>query len=132
MTEDQLELLEEARDSLAAAKYLLDGGFYGYSASRAYYSMFNVVQAFLEGEGRAYSKHSAVISAFGQYFAHTGRVPVEFHRYLIDAEEIRLKADYTAESVSPEEAEEQIAHAEEFLELAERLIGPIPPEQPQE
>lgn len=29
MTEDQLELLEEARDSLSAAKLLLDGGYPG-------------------------------------------------------------------------------------------------------
>lgn len=36
MTEDQRELLEEVRDSLSAAKLLLDGGYPGYAASRAY------------------------------------------------------------------------------------------------
>lgn len=35
MTEDQRELLEEARDSIAAAGFLLDGGYPGYAASRA-------------------------------------------------------------------------------------------------
>ena len=48
MTEDQRELLEEARDSIAAARLLLDGGFPGYAASRAYYAMFYVAEALLE------------------------------------------------------------------------------------
>jgi uncharacterized protein (UPF0332 family) len=41
--------------------------------------MFYVAEAFLEGEGLSFSSHSAVISAFGQYFARTGRIPTDFH-----------------------------------------------------
>jgi uncharacterized protein (UPF0332 family) len=33
--------------------------------------MFYVAQAFLAGEGLSFSKHSAVIAAFGQHFAKT-------------------------------------------------------------
>jgi uncharacterized protein (UPF0332 family) len=44
--------------------------------------MFYVAQAFLLGDGLAFSKHSAVISAFGQHFTKTGRAPADFHRYL--------------------------------------------------
>ena len=55
-----------------------------FAESRAYYAMFYIVEAFLEGEGMSFSKHSAVISAFGREFARTNRVPVEFHRFLID------------------------------------------------
>jgi uncharacterized protein (UPF0332 family) len=94
MTEDQRELLEEARDSIAAAKLLLDGGFPGYAASRAYYAMFYVAEVFLEGEGLSFSKHSAVIAAFGQRYAREGKVPVEFHRYLLEAQELRHSGDY--------------------------------------
>lgn len=61
MTEDERDLLVEARDSLAAARTLLASGFPGYAASRAYYSMFYVAEAFLETEELAFSKHSAVI-----------------------------------------------------------------------
>ncbi|MFA5863448.1 MAG: HEPN domain-containing protein [Phycisphaerae bacterium] len=68
MTNDQEDLLLEARDSLSAAKVLLENGYPGYSASRAYYCMFYIAEAFLEGEGLAYSKHSAVISSLWQYF----------------------------------------------------------------
>ena len=38
---------------------------------------------------------------------------------------------YLRELVTPEEAAEQITHAEQFLELAEQLIGPLPPTEPQ-
>ena len=35
MTEDQLELLQQARDSISAARLLLDNGYPDYAASRA-------------------------------------------------------------------------------------------------
>jgi uncharacterized protein (UPF0332 family) len=133
MTEDQRELLEEARESISAAKLLLTGGYPGYAASRAYYAMFYIAEAFLEGEGLAFSKHSAVIAAFGQYFVHTGKVPTEFHRFLLDGQDLRHTGDYgELHAVSFNQAREQLTHAEQFLELAERLIGPLPPpdEQP--
>jgi HEPN domain len=75
LTEDQQELLEKACESLEAAKLLLKGAYPDFAASRAYYAMFYIAQALLEGEGLAFSRHSAVIAAFGQHFAHTGKVP---------------------------------------------------------
>jgi uncharacterized protein (UPF0332 family) len=65
LTEDQQELLEKARGSVAAARLLLEGGYPDFADSRVYYAMFYIAQAFLEGEGLAFSKHSAVIAAFG-------------------------------------------------------------------
>ena len=128
MTDDQRELLEEARDSLSAAGLLLNGGYPGYAASRAYYAMFYIAEAFLEGEEMSFSSHSAVIAAFGQHFAHMGKVPVEFHRFLLEAQELRHRGDYgERRTVTPEQAHEQIVRAEQLLEQAERLIGPLPP-----
>lgn len=83
MSPDQEELLRKARQSINAGRLLLDGGYPGFAASRAYYAMFYMAQALLEGEGLAFSKHSAVIAAFGKHFVRTNRVPVEFHRYLL-------------------------------------------------
>lgn len=104
-------------------------GYPGYAASRAYYSMFYVAEAFLETKGLAFSKHSAVISAFGQHFSKTGIVPSEYHALLIEAQETRFKGDYVGfGSVSTEQAAEIIEHAERFLEVAQQLIGPISPE----
>jgi uncharacterized protein len=128
LTEDQRELLEKADLSLTAARLLLQGSLPDFAASRAYYAMFYVAQAFLEGEGMAFSKHSAVIAAFGRHFARAGKVPVEFHQYLLKTQELRESGDYgPPHAITLAEAREQIARAENFLELAERLMGPLPP-----
>jgi uncharacterized protein (UPF0332 family) len=128
MTEDLQELLEEARESISAASLLLEGGYPGYAVSRTYYAMFYIAEAFLEAQGMSFSKHSAVIAAFGQYFAQTGKVAPEFHRFLLEAFELRHKGDYgLRHAITYEQAQEQIARAEEFLKLAERLIGKLPP-----
>jgi len=63
MTSAQLNLLAKARQSLSAAKLMLDGEYPGYAASRAYYTMFYIAEAFLEDKGLSFSK-SGVISAF--------------------------------------------------------------------
>jgi uncharacterized protein (UPF0332 family) len=65
MKPEQLNLIQNARHSISAVKLLLDNGFPGYAAARAYYAMFYIAEAFLDGEGMSFSKHSAVIGAFG-------------------------------------------------------------------
>lgn len=120
MTKEQQQLINKARDSLKAARLLANEKLYDFAVSRAYYTMFYIAEAFLLSENLSFSKHSAVISKFGEYFARTGRIPPEFHRHLIQAEQSRIKADYDATSKATEtEATEQIARAEEFITLAE-------------
>lgn len=131
MTADQAELIHQARNSVAAAQLLLDGSFPDYAAARAYYAMFYVAEAFLEGEGLSFSRHSAVIAAFGQNFARTGRVPPEYHRYLIQAQTLRHAGDYgQMHSVSPEQARQQIEVAAKFIALAEAELGSSPAGEP--
>ena len=128
MKPEQLDLMLKARQSISAARLLLDNGFPDYAAARAYYAMFYIAEAFLDGEGMSFSKHSAVIGAFGREFARTGRVPAEFHRFLIDAQDLRNSGDYGGiDTVTVEQAAEQINCAEEFLKLAQNLIGTLPP-----
>lgn len=120
MSPDQEELLTLAKESLEAAKILLQNGYPGFATSRAYYAMFYVAEYYLEGEEMAFSKHSAVIAAFGQHFAHTGKVPVEFHDYLIKAQEWRHKGDYgSGHDVSFDDAKLQIERAEQFIKSVE-------------
>lgn len=89
--------------------------------------MFYVAQAFLSGEGLSFSKHSAVIAAFGQHFAKTGRVPAEYHRYLIESEQLRNVGDYDVHTgLTENDATNQLNRAEDFLSLAEQFIGPLP------
>jgi len=123
----QRDLMEQARDSLNAAKLLLNNAYPDIAASRAYYAMFYLAEAFLEGDGLAFSKHSAVIGGFGLHFSKSGRVPRELHQYLLDAEDARHVADYGPRKlVDAARAMELIEHAEEFLAEAKKQIGPIP------
>ncbi|HPD17745.1 MAG TPA: HEPN domain-containing protein [Planctomycetota bacterium] len=127
MTPEQRDLLVQARESPAAGKAMRELGHHGYAASRAYYTMFHVVQALLLGKGLAFSKHSAVHAAFGQHFAKAGVVPADFHRYLIRGMEARHAGDYgKPNAISPSESAEQLSRAQDFLDLAGRLIGPLP------
>ncbi len=128
MNLQQTDLLVKAQDSLQAAELLADQGFYGFAVSRAYFTMFYVAEAILLGEDISFSSHSEVISAFGQHSTKSKKVPEEFHKYLIDGQDSRIVGDYdTGPGLSGGQALEQVERAEQFLELAERLIGPIPP-----
>jgi uncharacterized protein (UPF0332 family) len=130
MTPAQSSLLQKAQASVRAARLLSDQKLYDFAVSRAYYAMFYVAEAFLLGEGLMFSKHSAVIAAFGKYLVKNRHIPAKFHRYLIDGEDSRKVGDYDVSlSLSEDEAWMQIQRAEEFLELAEQHIGPIPERQ---
>jgi uncharacterized protein (UPF0332 family) len=116
-------LLEKARDSLAAARLLAEEGFTDISVSRSYYAMFYLAEALLLKEGLNFSKHSAVIAAFSKELVKSGRVPAEFHRYLIDAADDRKVGDYGYKSnLSEEDAASHLENAGKFMVLAEQLL----------
>ena len=90
--------------------------------------MFYVAEALLEGEGLSFSKHSAVISAFGREFVKMCKVSAEYHRWLIKAQEIRTIRDYGGlNTITIEQAKEQIVNAEQFLVLANNIIRQLFP-----
>jgi uncharacterized protein (UPF0332 family) len=123
MTPEQEALLKKAQESIKAAQLLADNQLYDFAVSRAYYAMFYVVEALLLGEGLSFSKHSAVIAAFGLHFTKTGRTPADFHRYLIEGQASRNIGDYDPVStLTNDQAEEQIRRAEVFLELGLNLL----------
>lgn len=127
MTPEQEALLRKAGTTLEGARLLAAHGLYDAAVSRAYYVMFYVAEAFLLGDSIALSKHSAVISEFGRRLVKTGRVPADFHRYLIDGQDSRIKSDYDTESVLDEaQATVQLAHAEQFVALAASQISSLP------
>jgi uncharacterized protein (UPF0332 family) len=102
---------------------LKDNALHDFSASRAYYTMFYIAQAFLLGEELSYSSHAGVIAAFGQQFSRTGRLPPQYHRFLIDASQVRTQGDYSIESkLTADQSSEQILHAEQFIEFAKQQL----------
>jgi uncharacterized protein (UPF0332 family) len=128
MKPEQGGLPRKAEDSLNAAKLMQQNGYYDFAASRAYYTMFYLAEAFLLEYGLAFSKRSAVIAAFGERFTKTGLVPAELHRYLTEGQESRNVGDHHfGSTLTGEEAALQITHAERFLEVARERLGPMPP-----
>lgn len=123
MTPELEAILQKARDSIMSAKLQRNEGFYDFAVSRAYYAMFYCATALLRNEGLTFSKHSAVVGKFGELFAKTGRVPSEFHRYLIVGQEDRHTGDYDFKIRFPKaKADEHIENAEKFLEMTENLL----------
>ncbi len=124
MIPEQKALLDKAKESLEAAELLAKNEYFDFAVSRAYYCMFYIAEAFLLGEGSAFSKHSSVIASFGQLFAKPGRVPAHFHRYLIEAGDSRNVGDYdSGSSLSKGAVEIQLNRAKEFLKLANEKIN---------
>lgn len=124
MTPDQEGLLTKAHRSLRSATNLVGDGDYDFAASRAYYAMFYAAEAMLLLKGLSFSSHSAVHAAFGLHFSKAGLVEAKLHRYLLDGQDTRATGDYDIHTVVTEaEAREQIAHAEEFLQAAERFLS---------
>lgn len=129
MSEDQSAMLSKAQESYHAAQVLLDAGHAEFAAARAYYTMFYVAQAFLLDMDLSFGRHSAVIAAFGREFIKTGKITPEFHRYLIEAQEVRLTADYDTMMISQEVAVQALERAKKFLALAQQHFGFAPKDQ---
>jgi uncharacterized protein (UPF0332 family) len=124
MTTDQALLLKKAHESLQAARVLIREEMFDFSASRSYYAMFYAAQALLLTKGLTFSKHSGVIASFGRDFAKQNIIPMEFHRYLIEAQEDRNVGDYgIGPGIAADEADEQIARAEEMIRVIEDLLS---------
>lgn len=118
------EMLKKARESIEAAKTLLERGFYGFALSRAYYTMFYCVEAILLTKDISVSKHSALIALFGREFVKTGEVPHRFFTHLRTAFNLRQTADYSfVVDITEEEARENIRRAEEFLEFTRHYLS---------
>ncbi|MCL4516600.1 MAG: HEPN domain-containing protein [Firmicutes bacterium] len=93
LTEDIRRLLLSAENALKESQALLSLDLYAGAVSRAYYAMFYMASAVLRTKELEFSKHSAVIAAFGQHFVKTGLVPKNYQKLLLDAFDVRQRAD---------------------------------------
>jgi uncharacterized protein (UPF0332 family) len=120
----QRRLLEMAGRAIESAQRSIVADDAATAANRAYYAMLYAAQAALAGENVDVRSHGAVHAAFGARFAKTARLEPRLHRWLLDAFDLRLLADYdpmwTLEAVSIQETVDQagrmIATIERFLE----------------
>ncbi len=85
--------------------------------------MFYCAEALLLTKDLKFSKHSAVIAAFGREFVKAGLLSQELHSYLIKGFRERQIGDYeTMNLPSIEDAEEMAEDAEVFLESARTYL----------
>ena len=82
-----------------------------------------MAEALLLARGRSYSKHSAVISSFARDYVKTGVIDAKFHRWLIDAQDLRNIGDYgVGAHVDRVKAEDVCSWAEAFIIAAEECL----------
>ncbi|MEW6375783.1 MAG: HEPN domain-containing protein [Thermodesulfobacteriota bacterium] len=119
-----LHRLEQAKESVEEARYLLDGGKSPRSvANRIYYGMFYAVLALLIYEPYSSSKHSGVLSYFNKRFVKGGLFSESMGRSLNKAFELRQRGDYreyfelTRDQVEPllDKAAEFVASVRTYL-----------------
>lgn len=123
MKSDTAKLLEKAGRAIQAAEVLLGRGDAEFAAGRAYYAMFYVAEALLLERDLKFQKHGGVHGAFGEHFARTGLLDVRFHRWLLDAFDRRIQADYGLDAlVTIEEAQMMLDQASEFLRESRGLL----------
>lgn len=123
MKAETRKLLDKATRALRAAESLLNHDDPDFSAGRSYYAMFYVVEALLHERDLRSRKHSGIHSLFGETFAKTGTMDPKFHRWLLDAFDKRIQADYGFDiSLTRDDAAQMIAQAREFLEAAHQFL----------
>jgi len=118
MNDEAKLLIKKAQRSLIGADLLVEHDLAKLAMSRAYYAMFYTASAFLLAKNLSFSSHSAVISAFGREFARENQSFRDFHRALIDAQDLRNRSDYDLDAnISPFEAKQQMAIAQQFIDF---------------
>ena len=108
------------------SRALIREGFYEDAVNRLYYAMFFTAEALLDYYGLRFSKHSAVIAKYGEYFSKPKSFDRRFQRSLQDAFGLRHAADYeTDERLTFSRATvELLLDAQAFLAAGAALAEP--------
>lgn len=124
MTPFQARLLERATEAVAAAGLAASASDGRTAANRAYYAMFFAAWALVSDAPDLGRRHRAVHGAFGERFARTRRLDPRLHRWLLDAFDLRLLADYDPMTdIEPEIIRETGEQAAEFVRLVTALLA---------
>jgi len=74
--------------------------------------------------GLRFKKHGGVHAAFGEHFSKTKLLDPKYHRWLLEAFNKRVSADYEVEMIlTPDDVKTMIRQAEEFLLAVQRHLG---------
>ena len=84
--------------------------------------MFHAATAALLSKDIIRHSHHGIISSFGREFIKTGLIDPKFHKYFIEAFDLRQESDYhPLVDITSEQANKVIERAKEFLDIC-RII----------
>ena len=117
--------LQQARESLEEAQFLLSGGKSLRSVvNRIYYGMFYAVLALLIYEPYASSKHTGVLAYFNKKFIKDGILPEALGQALNKAFELRQRGDYREYfELSVADVEPLLSESTIFLSTVQSYLG---------
>lgn len=119
-------LLGQARNLIQAAKSLAEVGLYELSINWTDSAMVSLVKALLWNKQLTFPKNQSPLPLFKKHFITTGAMEPKFYLLLIESNNLRTQENQSHPSESLRthpQAEEQIAHAEEFLTMTETLLN---------
>jgi uncharacterized protein (UPF0332 family) len=118
--------LEKAERAIRNAKQLLPADPDA-TVGHAYYAMFYCATALLNERGLHFRRHSALHAAFAREFTRSGLLDQRFHRWLIDAFDRRIRADYSLHPIlGDKDAELVVGQAEELLAATHAYLDQHP------
>jgi uncharacterized protein (UPF0332 family) len=121
----QQRLLEMAGRAVESAQRSIAADDAATAANRAYYAMLYAAQAALAGEEVDVRSHGAVHAAFGARFAKTRRLDPALHRWILDAFDLRLLADYDPMwNLETASIQETVDQAGRMITTIERFLEP--------
>ncbi|MBW1982753.1 MAG: HEPN domain-containing protein [Deltaproteobacteria bacterium] len=116
--------IEQAVESLEAAKILHEKQYERPSVNRAYYAMFYAVLALLATRKQETSKHSGAIALFDLEYAKPGILPKEFSKWLHEAFNLRQRSDYSPQfNLTADEVDRILRNASFFLAEVKELLA---------
>lgn len=124
-------LMTKARIACESARALLERQDSDGACNRAYYAMFDAARAALMATNAEIplnigKTHSGVLSAFSQHLVKNGPVPRDIGRLLKQAEELRLVADYSGDSITLDDARALVEKAESFVNTLASILDAPP------
>ena len=124
-------LMTKARIACESARALLERQDSDGACNRAYYAMFDAARAALMATNAEIplnigKTHSGVLTAFSQHLVKNGPVPRDIGRLLKQAEELRLVADYSGDSITLDDARALVEKAESFIDTLTSILNAPP------
>ena len=124
-------LMTKARIACESARALLERQDSDGACNRAYYAMFDAARAALMATNAEIplnigKTHSGVLTAFSQHQVKNGPVPRDIGRLLKQAEELRLVADYSGDSITLDDARALVEKAESFVDTLASILDAPP------